>query len=367
MDTITIKNIQNSIGYEFKNPRLLEQAFVRKSYSQEHPESISNEVLEFYGDRALDLYITTAMFNKFTNFTEDGQFESVKNEAELSEIKSYNVNTNILSHCIRMFNFQNYLCLNESDKKNEVYKSPHVQEDLFEAIIGAVAIDSEWKFERIFNTCQTMLKLADFELNYINWLMNWCRDNQYEIPTFQVEIGSDKTNKKTEQFAPYTYRDYYEDQARKQNKDWANYEIKKCKLYIKQLDYTFESTLNTLYAAEMDCAKQVYDTIQIREMNQATGLPDINTAVNQLNMLYQKGFIEEPYYSFTENHDEDGNPIWHCECDIDELEDVYIGDSSIKKEAKKEAAYGALCTLLDYEPEEDENYFDDEIDDLDDD
>ena len=352
MDTTTIKNIQNSIGYEFKNPRLLEQAFVRKSYSQEHPETLSNEVLEFYGDRALDLYITTAMFNKFKNFTEDGQFDSAKNEAELTEIKSFNVNTNILSHCIRMFDFQNYLCLNESDKKNEVYNSPHVQEDLFEAIIGAVAVDSAWNFERIFTTCQTMLKLADFGLNYINWLMNWCKDNQYEIPTFQVELGSDKTKKKTEQFALYTYRDYYEDQARKQNKNWANYEIKKCKLYIKQLDYTFESTLNTLYAAEMDCAKQVYDTVQSREMNQAAGTPDRNTAVNQLNILHQKGFIDEPYYNFTEEHDEDGNPIWQCECDIDELEDVYCGESNVKKEAKKEAAFWALCTLLGYSQEE---------------
>lgn len=79
MDTSTIKNIQNSIGYEFKNPRLLEQAFVRKSYSQEHPETISNEVLEFYGDRALDLYITKAMCDRFSTTTDDGQFSSDKN------------------------------------------------------------------------------------------------------------------------------------------------------------------------------------------------------------------------------------------------------------------------------------------------
>ena len=102
MDTSTIKNIQNSIGYEFKNPRLLEQAFVRKSYSQEHPETISNEVLEFYGDRALDLYITKAMCDRFSTTTDDGQFSSDKNEDELTKIKAFNVNTDILSHCIRM-------------------------------------------------------------------------------------------------------------------------------------------------------------------------------------------------------------------------------------------------------------------------
>ena len=166
MDTSTIKDIQNSIGYEFKNHRFLEQAFVRKSYSQEHSECISNEVLEFYGDRALDLYITKAMCDRFSTTTDDGQFSSDKNEDELTKIKAFNVNTEILSYCIRMFGFQKYLCLNESDKQNEVYNSHHVQEDLFEAIIGAVAIDSKWNFESIFNTCQTMLVLADFEMNY---------------------------------------------------------------------------------------------------------------------------------------------------------------------------------------------------------
>ena len=78
MDTTTIMNIQNSIGYEFKNSRLLEQAFVRKSYSQEHPETISNEVLEFYGDEALDYYVSRAMYDQFSEFSEDGQFLSKK-------------------------------------------------------------------------------------------------------------------------------------------------------------------------------------------------------------------------------------------------------------------------------------------------
>ena len=360
MDTSTIKNIQNSIGYEFKNPRLLEQAFVRKSYSQEHPETISNEVLEFYGDRALDLYITKAMCDRFSTTTDDGQFSSDKNEDELTKIKAFNVNTDILSHCIRMFGFQSYLCLNESDKQNEVYNSSHVQEDLFEAIIGAVAIDSKWNFESIFNTCQTMLVLADFEMNYIAWLMDWCKENKFEIPKFEVELGSDKTKKKTEQFELYTYRDYYEDQENKQSKNWAKYEIRKCKLYIKEFDYSVESTINTLYAAEMDCAKKFYDIIQIRERNLAVGRPDINKAVNQLNTLCQKGYIDDPEYTFIEEHDDNGNPIWKCNCDLYELDKVYYGESPIKKEAKKEAAFYALCAYLDYDPDELEDDFEDD-------
>lgn len=61
-----IDYVQNAIGYHFKNERLLVQAFIRKSYSQEHPEVQNNEVLEFYGDEALDLYITKMMYKKFS-------------------------------------------------------------------------------------------------------------------------------------------------------------------------------------------------------------------------------------------------------------------------------------------------------------
>lgn len=198
-----------------------------------------------------------------------------------------------------------------------------------------------------------MLKFADFEMNYLNWLSNWIKENNYELSKFDVDLGSDKTKKRSlEQFPLYTYRDYYIDQEKKQNKNWANYTIKSCKLYIKAFDYTFESTFDNLYAAQMDCVKQVYYTVQSRKLNQAAGRPNRNDAVNQLNVLHQKGFIDEPYYTFTEYHDEDGNPIWHCECDIDELEDVYCGDSSVKKDAKKEAAFWALCTLLGYSQKE---------------
>ena len=60
-----IDYVQSAIGYHFKNERLLVQAFIRKSYSQEHPEVQNNEVLEFYGDEALDLYITKILKDYF--------------------------------------------------------------------------------------------------------------------------------------------------------------------------------------------------------------------------------------------------------------------------------------------------------------
>ena len=48
--------IQDQIGYHFQNTDLLQQAFVRRSYSKEYGGE-DNEVLEFIGDKVLDLIV----------------------------------------------------------------------------------------------------------------------------------------------------------------------------------------------------------------------------------------------------------------------------------------------------------------------
>ncbi len=359
MDKETIKKIQNEIGYEFKNPRLLEQAFVRKSYANENPGIISNEVLEFYGDRALDLFVTKRLYDMNSYLTDDGQLDSTEDEDGLTKLKSMNVNSANLSHCIKLFNYSSLLYMNESDRKNKVYENPHVQEDLFEAIIGAVAADSGWDFKKIFNTCETMLKIAQFETDYIRWLNEWCTENNYELPTFYVDLGKDKTKESKEPFPLYSWADAQRDQENKRNKNWANYEIKGCSLGIKELGIEVKSECTALYEAQMDCAKQIYEKVQWKERRDVVGTPDFDNAINQLNILCTKGFIDEPIYDFDEDYDEDGNPVWTCVCSVDELDCTYSGDSSSKKEAKKIAAYGALCDLLNYE-EGLEDYEDDE-------
>ena len=61
---INLESIQNTIGYEFNNTDILQQAFVRRSYSEEHGGQ-NNEVLEFIGDKALDLAVIRIMMDEF--------------------------------------------------------------------------------------------------------------------------------------------------------------------------------------------------------------------------------------------------------------------------------------------------------------
>ena len=58
------KIVEDQIGYEFKNKLLLRQAFVRKSYSEENGGE-NNEVLEFIGDKVLDMAVIRYLSKRY--------------------------------------------------------------------------------------------------------------------------------------------------------------------------------------------------------------------------------------------------------------------------------------------------------------
>ena len=79
------------------------------------------------------------------------------------------------------------------------------------------------------------------------------------------------------------------------------------------------------------------------------GEPDRDRAINQLQELFQKGYIGEPSYKFIEAHDDDGNPIWRCECHIEGKDEYWWGNYSSKKQGKKAVAFDMLCEILEWE------------------
>ena len=60
---MTYKDIQNRIGYTFKDQSLLELALTHKSFSN----TANNERLEFLGDSILNSIISEYLFLRFNN------------------------------------------------------------------------------------------------------------------------------------------------------------------------------------------------------------------------------------------------------------------------------------------------------------
>lgn len=110
MNRMDLDYIQDSICYIFENLNLLIQAFTRKSYSEEHSGTENNEVLEFYGDEILDLYVTKLMYKETGKVSEKG-FISSKTEGELTKLKAAIVNKKVLAACIQNFGFERFLIM----------------------------------------------------------------------------------------------------------------------------------------------------------------------------------------------------------------------------------------------------------------
>ena len=165
--------IQDQIGYQFKNLDLLQQAFVRRSYSQENGGE-DNEVLEFIGDRALDIVVVKYLADTYGGFAREyedfdadddyDEFYCAYDESELSKIKQSLVCRKNLAKCIEKLELEEFLIMGESDVQQQIWKQDSVKEDLFEAIVGAVTLDSQWNFDQIEDAVKIMLgdTLSDF-------------------------------------------------------------------------------------------------------------------------------------------------------------------------------------------------------------
>ncbi len=128
--------IQDQIGYVFANTDLLQQAFIRKSYSNEHGGQ-NNEVLEFIGDKVLDYVVVKLLCKKHGRIVLDSDFKVYENdysEGKLTEMKAKLVQKTNLAYRIRMLDLEQFLIMGGSDSKNNAQNEDSVQEDLFEAI-----------------------------------------------------------------------------------------------------------------------------------------------------------------------------------------------------------------------------------------
>ena len=180
--------VQGQIGYNFKNLDLLKQAFTRRSYTEENG-SENNEVLEFIGDKALDYVVVKLLIEKYGHSVGIDQADSIimpfsekhlqlnkknnqvinenffhcdYNEDELTRTKSRMVSKRTLASRMDELGFSEHLIMGNGDIQNNINEEDSVKEDLFEAIIGAVVIDSNWNQKAIQSVVEAMLAPDDF-------------------------------------------------------------------------------------------------------------------------------------------------------------------------------------------------------------
>lgn len=170
-----LDDVQKKIGYWYDNTDLLLQAFTRSSYSSQYGGE-NNEVLEFLGDKVLDFYVTKVISDRFgfvksqtDYYDEENDLDEYcivahKSEADFTELKKQIVSNETLAKTIDKLGLFKYMYLGDTDLENPKFKDNliKVKADLFEAILGAVAIDSDWDQDELQNVVEFMLQIEDF-------------------------------------------------------------------------------------------------------------------------------------------------------------------------------------------------------------
>lgn len=148
-----IGKLEESLGYFFKDKRLLIQALTHRSYHHENPEELHefNERLEFLGDAVIGLAVSHILFS-------DG---SCLTEASMSKMKSYLVNKTILFEIASNISLGEHLRLGKGEELTGGRTKKSVLSDAMEAVFGAVFLDSDYTtakslFQRLYSQ-----KLAD--------------------------------------------------------------------------------------------------------------------------------------------------------------------------------------------------------------
>ena len=173
--------IESRIDYQFKNRDLLLQAFVRKSYSVEN-DCESNEVLEFIGNDVLGFIITKILTAELCcRQSDSADFDISKHYDELisdetengfTQYKKKFVERKWLAKRVDKLGLNRYLILGKGDRINNVHQMDSVKEDLFEAILGAVAVDSGWDIEKLETVVRKMILILHICLVLIKVILS---------------------------------------------------------------------------------------------------------------------------------------------------------------------------------------------------
>src|SRR3989338_659953 len=127
------KELEKKTKIVFKNARLIETAFVHKSYVNEHRnENIEhNERLEFLGDAVLELAATRHLFEKCPD----------KSEGIMTAFRSALVKGKHLAEISEELELGKYLFLSNGEEKSGGREKKYILANLLEAYIGAIYVE----------------------------------------------------------------------------------------------------------------------------------------------------------------------------------------------------------------------------------
>ena len=131
-----ISELEQTIGYTFKDKSLIRTALTHSSFSNENKaRKINvecNERLEFLGDSVLSIVISEYLYDRFTK----------RPEGDLTKIRASVVCREALSKFANGISLGDYLFLGHGEELGHGRERPSILENAFEALLAAIFLDS---------------------------------------------------------------------------------------------------------------------------------------------------------------------------------------------------------------------------------
>lgn len=129
-----MKELENKIGYCFKDKSLLKQALTHSSYANEQKINKTGdyERLEFLGDAVLELISSDFIFRE----------NPMMPEGEMTKKRSSIVCEPALAFCAREISMEKYILLGKGEEATGGRGRDSIISDVMEATIGAIYLDS---------------------------------------------------------------------------------------------------------------------------------------------------------------------------------------------------------------------------------
>jgi len=183
-------DLEHKLNYYFNDRNLLKNALLHKSLGNERKEykNQNNERLELLGDAVLDLIVAEYLYKNYKNAS----------EGTIAKLKAMIVSEPILAKISRQIGVGKFLMLSRGEVISGGRNRESILADSFEAILGAVYIDSNLDEARVFALSHIKQYIDHIEenediLDFKSILQEYVQKEFRTVPTYELvaERGPD--------------------------------------------------------------------------------------------------------------------------------------------------------------------------------
>ena len=183
-------DLEHKLNYYFNDRNLLKNALLHKSLGNERKEykNQNNERLELLGDAVLDLIVAEYLYKNYKNAS----------EGTIAKLKAMIVSEPILAKISRQIGVGKFLMLSRGEVMSGGRNRESILADSFEAILGAVYIDSNLDEARVFALSHIKQYIDHIEenediLDFKSILQEYVQKEFRTVPTYELiaERGPD--------------------------------------------------------------------------------------------------------------------------------------------------------------------------------